>query len=196
MKKYYCPYCGELTRKWYHKLSGKATNFVVHYQKNCNTCGHYIPVRQHFTVWIIFILEICLIIASICLFTNGKAIYGYISIITYILLFIVRGALQVVLGKFVKYDDDDKGDRYYKCVVELTDNVKHHKLYFYGTSVGLLNFEKSDVLIPVRIEASEIGGKSCKCKIAFVSAKPTEEFEGKKFALIDNGKMVGKGRFE
>lgn len=141
-------------------------------------------------------LEICLIIVSIYLLVNSKTIYGYISFIVYILLFVIRGVLQVVLGKFVKYDEDDKNDPYYECIVQLTDNVKRHRLYFYGTSVVLLNFEKGGMPAPVRIEPIEISGKSCECKIAFVLAKPTEEFSGKEFILIDNGRTMGKGHFE
>ena len=196
MKKYYCPYCGEPTRKWYHKLSSRAKNIVADYQKRCNICRHFIPIKSHFGVGIILVLEICLMIISIYLFVNSKMMYGYISFFAYIVLLFTRSILEVVLGKFVKYDDDAKGDKYYKCSVELTNNMKHPKLYFHGTSVVLLLFEQKTAPIPVRVEPLEINYKSCKCKIAFVLEKPTEEFVGNAFTLIDNDKIVGKGRFE
>ena len=111
-------------------------------------------------------------------------------------LFFIHSVLEVALGKFVKYDDDAKDDKYYKCFIELTDNVKFPKLYFYGTSVVQLFFEKNDVPIPVRIEPLEINSRNSKCKIAFLFEKPTEELMSKTFTLIDNDKTVGNGHFD
>lgn len=196
MKKYYCPYCGELTRKWYHKLNSRATNITAKMQKHCTACNRFIPVKSHFSVWIIFVLPICLFCASLYLFVTGKVMYGYVCFFLYVVLQLIEFIVDVIFRKFVKYNDDAKTDRYYQCSVDLTDEVKHPKLYFYGTSVVLLKFERSPKPIPVRIEATEIRDKHCKCKIAFVLQKPEFEFAGKSFTLLDNDKVIGTGNFE
>lgn len=196
MKKYYCPYCGELTRKWYHKLNSRATNIAADLQKHCTSCNRKIPVKRHFASWIVFSLTICLFCLSLYLIATGSVIYGCFTFALYVISQFTEAILEVIFGKFVKYNDDAKNDKYYKCSVELMEHVKHPKLYFYGTSVVLLLFEKKAVPVPVQIEPLEMNDRSCKCKIAFVLEKPTEEFAGKAFTLIDNDKTVGKGRFE
>lgn len=197
MKKYYCPYCGEPTRRWYHKLDSRATNIAADLQMHCTSCNRKIPLKRPFASWIVsFSLTICLFCLTLYLIATGRVIYGCLTFALYVISHLAEIILAIIFRKFVKYDDDAKNDKYYKCSVELMEHVKHPKLYFYGTSVVLLLFEKKAVPVPVRIEPLEMNDRSCKCKIAFVLEKPTEEFAGKAFTLIDNDKTVGKGHFE
>lgn len=165
-------------------------------QRHCISCNRVIPVKSHFSNWVILVLTICLFCLSLSLFGTGKIIYGCFTFFLYVVSHLAEIILAIVFRKFVKYDNDAKDDKYYQCSVGLTDKVKYPKLYFYGTSVVLLLFEKKSVPVPVRIEPLEINNKNCKCKIAFVLEKPTEAFEGKAFTLIDNDKIVGTGYFE
>lgn len=189
MKKYYCPYCGEKTLSLICKtLIGPRQTFN---DFKCTSCKKKIAIKTNKLFIILY--SIWAITVAILLFSNISII---ISLIIAISLFFIYQVSSLLLNKFVKYDDDAKDDKYYKCSVELTEHVKHPKLYFYGTSVVLLLFEKKAVPVPVRIEPLEMNDKICKCKIAFVLEKPTEEFVGNAFTLIDNDKIVGKGRFE
>lgn len=196
MKKYYCPYCGELTRKWSHKIKDSLRNIVARQQRHCDACGQYVTAKGAFNNRMLFLVSgICLIFVVTYLVPEGKPGYEYLCVLAGVLL-VAQLVLEVLFGKFVKRDEDARDDKYYPCVVEMTDAVKHPALYFYGTAVVLLRFEKESVPVAVRIEPLEINHKTCKCKVAFVLKNPSEDFAGKAFALIDNEETVGNGHFE
>ncbi len=197
MKKYYCPYCGEPSFKWYHKyLSRNVRLNIFHQFLSCKKCNKKTYLKSHQTIWILLfiLLAVVFVLYFFESFLLKFPVFTVIFLTVSFALLVSESLLHIFLSKIVR-DKTPVPDKFYKATINTDERIKYPKLYFCGTSVVILNFRDNNELLPVIIEPTAFNNRECCCKIIFIKNDDMGDLCGKEFTLTDNAKTVAIGSF-
>ncbi len=197
MRKYYCPYCGEPSFKWYHKyLSRNVRLNIFHQFLCCKKCDKKTYLKSHQTIWILLfvLLAVVFVLYFFESFLLEFPIFAMILLTVSFALLIAESLLHIFLSKIIR-DKTQVPDKFYKATIIMDERIKYPKLYFCGTSVVILNFKDTNELLPIIIEPIAFNDRDCNCRITFIKNDNMGDLCGEKFILTDNAKTVAIGSF-
>ena len=195
MKKYRCPYCGEPTRRWYHKSRPKATNLFGDFLSVCPNCKHRVPLAAHPLYWVCTILADVTVGLSVVFICLRMMLWVKIFFILTVILLIMRMVIGNLFQKFTVDTDEDKRTTWQPAEIVFDSSIHNPQIFLNSTSVVQLRPAKQANAASVRIEPIKaLGGKKYKCKLA--SIQMTAPYEsGTEFSIEENGKVLGQGLF-